>query len=329
MTSDPDQSSAQVPVYASTIVHSRSEAWCMCFAVGSGCHALIPADIAVCVVGGMGEQALAERMHRGRAAESQREARLSYPVAAARRRNRQRAPPARPPGFASASNPLNCEVLRYEATHVEHSPRQSSMLHDASQRSGHPDVARKMVVIWAYRNKHSPTATMYGPHISGRRPGSPLEFIYVDTLLEKHSADSHSSRVHILQYEVTAMDQSHGRRHVGLVGNDSATEDAARAYNQAADDYLAYADGDPKHLFSFEGHHAYADHQVWSVLDTKLRATAWPPEQPRSAFSMLARSGTWLRRLVTHARQLRILQHHGARLRCRPGANSCCAAYGT
>jgi hypothetical protein len=111
------------------------------------------------------------------------------------------------------------------------------------------------------------------------------------------------------------MDRSHGRRHVRLVRNDTATEDAARAYNQAADAYLGYADGDPKHLFSFEGHHAYADRQVWSVLDMKLRELRAAGTTSISILDAGCGPGTWLRRLVTHTRPpARILQHHCARL---------------
>jgi hypothetical protein len=33
-------------------------------------------------------------------------------------------------------------------------------------------------------------------------------------------------------------------------------ENIAAVHNQAGDDYVAYADGDPERLFSFEGMHA-------------------------------------------------------------------------
>lgn len=79
-----------------------------------------------------------------------------------------------------------------------------------------------------------------------------------------------------------------------------AAENVAAVYNQAGDDYAAYADGDPTQLFSFEGLHAYADRQVWALLETKLtelRASG-------SAVRILDAGcgpGTWLRRLVTRA----------------------------
>jgi hypothetical protein len=53
--------------------------------------------------------------------------------------------------------------------------------------------------------------------------------------------------------------------------DDAVAEHTARAYDQAAGGYLAYADGDPHRVFAFEGHHTYADRHVWSVLDEKLR----------------------------------------------------------
>ena len=63
-----------------------------------------------------------------------------------------------------------------------------------------------------------------------------------------------------------------GRRdtlNMGSVGN-IATDSIAKAYNQAGNDYVAYADGNPRQLFSFSGLHAYADRHVWSILETKL-----------------------------------------------------------
>jgi hypothetical protein len=89
-----------------------------------------------------------------------------------------------------------------------------------------------------------------------------------------------------------------------LARNDTATENAARVYNQAADAYLGYADGDPKHLFSFEGHHAYADRQVWSVLDTRLRELHAAGTTSISLLDAGCGPGTRLLRLVAHARRL-------------------------
>ena len=88
------------------------------------------------------------------------------------------------------------------------------------------------------------------------------------------------------------------------VVHDSAAANVAVAYNQAGGDYVAYADGDPTHLFAFNGLHAYADRQIWTVLEAKLthlRATG------ASSISILDAGcgpGTWLRRLVTRAHVL-------------------------
>jgi hypothetical protein len=54
-------------------------------------------------------------------------------------------------------------------------------------------------------------------------------------------------------------------RHSDPVVHDSAAANVAAAYNQAGGDYVAYADGDPTHLFAFNGLHAYADRQIWTV----------------------------------------------------------------
>jgi SAM-dependent methyltransferase len=100
------------------------------------------------------------------------------------------------------------------------------------------------------------------------------------------------------------MNRLQGRRHVGLVRNDVGVEDAASAYNRAADAYVRYADGDPRHLFSFEGHHAYADRLVWSVLETKLRDLRATGATSVTILDAGCGPGTWLRRLVTRAHLL-------------------------
>ena len=88
------------------------------------------------------------------------------------------------------------------------------------------------------------------------------------------------------------------------VAHDSAAAIVAAAYNQAGGDYVAYADGDPTHLFEFDGLHAYADRRLWTLLDAKLtdlRATS------ASSINILDAGcgpGTWLRRLVTRAHAL-------------------------
>src|SRR5580704_4257245 len=69
------------------------------------------------------------------------------------------------------------------------------------------------------------------------------------------------------------------------VGHDSAAANVAVAYNQAGGDYVAYADGDPTHLFAFNGLHAYADRRIWTVLEAKLthlRATGARPAAAKS-----------------------------------------------
>lgn len=56
----------------------------------------------------------------------------------------------------------------------------------------------------------------------------------------------------------------------GLAVASEATNDVADIYNQAGDDYITYADGDPSQPFAFDGMHAYADRCVWEVLERKL-----------------------------------------------------------
>jgi len=63
---------------------------------------------------------------------------------------------------------------------------------------------------------------------------------------------------------------SHRVGHSVLAVDNEATDDVADIYNQAGDDYVSYADGDPSRPFAFDGMHAYADRCVWAVLEKKL-----------------------------------------------------------
>jgi len=93
-------------------------------------------------------------------------------------------------------------------------------------------------------------------------------------------------------------------RDLGLLPGDGTATNAAAAYNQAGDDYVAYADGDPEHLFSFDGLHAYADRRLWSLLETKLNNLRATGVTSISVLDIGCGPGTWLRRVVTHARLL-------------------------
>ena len=45
--------------------------------------------------------------------------------------------------------------------------------------------------------------------------------------------------------------------------DERTAENVADIYNQAGDDYVAYADGDPTQPFAFDGMHASADVAAW------------------------------------------------------------------
>jgi SAM-dependent methyltransferase len=81
-------------------------------------------------------------------------------------------------------------------------------------------------------------------------------------------------------------------------------ESVATAYNRAGADYVAYADGDPANLFSFEGLHAYADRRLWSLFAAQLSKIRASGASVVSILDAGCGPGTWLRRLVTHAREL-------------------------
>ena len=78
----------------------------------------------------------------------------------------------------------------------------------------------------------------------------------------------------------------------------------ARAYNQAGDAYLTYADGDPANLFAFGGRYGYGDRTIWDLLDTRLQALHISGAETVRILDLGCGPGTWLRRVVTRARQL-------------------------
>jgi SAM-dependent methyltransferase len=85
------------------------------------------------------------------------------------------------------------------------------------------------------------------------------------------------------------------------VGHD---ENVADIYNQAGDDYIAYADGDPTQPFAFDGMHAYADRCVWALLERKLAELRASGANAVSFLDAGCGPGTWLRRLVIRAHAL-------------------------
>jgi SAM-dependent methyltransferase len=86
--------------------------------------------------------------------------------------------------------------------------------------------------------------------------------------------------------------------------DESPSANVAAVYNEAADDYAAYADGNPAQLFAFDGPHAYADRCVWSLLEAKLIALKAGGASQVSLLDAGCGPGTWLRRLVTRALEL-------------------------
>ncbi|HTC12097.1 MAG TPA: class I SAM-dependent methyltransferase [Acetobacteraceae bacterium] len=100
------------------------------------------------------------------------------------------------------------------------------------------------------------------------------------------------------------MNRSTARQYVTRIRQPPPVEDTATAYNQAADAYIAYADGDPDQLFAFKGPHAYADRRVWLVLAAKLHALRATGATSIHILDAGCGPGTWLRRLVLAAKAL-------------------------
>jgi len=94
---------------------------------------------------------------------------------------------------------------------------------------------------------------------------------------------------------------SNGDDHSVSVG---ATDEVATIYNQAGDEYVSYADGDPSQPFAFDGLHAYADRCVWAALEEKLADLRAEGASSVRLLDAGCGPGTWLRRLVLRARAL-------------------------
>jgi len=94
-------------------------------------------------------------------------------------------------------------------------------------------------------------------------------------------------------------------------------DDVANVYNQAGDDYVSYADGDPSQPFTFEGLHAYADRCVWTTLETKLTDLRATGASSVRFLDAGCGPGTWLRRLVLRAQALGLLALRDADLTSR------------
>jgi SAM-dependent methyltransferase len=100
------------------------------------------------------------------------------------------------------------------------------------------------------------------------------------------------------------MDTIPADRHYDPSIDEVAAENIATVYNRAGNSYIAYADGDPELLFSFEGPHAYADRYLWSVIEAKLLVLRAEGQSSVSILDAGCGPGTWLRRLVSRAKTL-------------------------
>jgi SAM-dependent methyltransferase len=99
--------------------------------------------------------------------------------------------------------------------------------------------------------------------------------------------------------------RAHARRHLAdLPLRDNAVTNAADAYNQAGDDYLAYADGTAKELYAFDGPYGYGDRQIWTLLEKKLVEIRSRGTDSVTILDAGCGPGTWLRRLVARAHAL-------------------------
>jgi SAM-dependent methyltransferase len=83
-----------------------------------------------------------------------------------------------------------------------------------------------------------------------------------------------------------------------------AHDEAARAYDAVADDYLRYADGSVEQLFAFDSRYAFADREVWHRIDAALVELRTQGREHIRILDLGSGPGTWLLRAALHARAL-------------------------
>ncbi|MEO8896391.1 MAG: class I SAM-dependent methyltransferase [Rhizomicrobium sp.] len=77
----------------------------------------------------------------------------------------------------------------------------------------------------------------------------------------------------------------------------------ANAYDRAGYRYAIYADGDLQKLFAFDGKYAHGDRKTWDAIEIALRGLRVRQDR-LTVLDLGCGPGTWLRRVVTRARQL-------------------------
>lgn len=107
-----------------------------------------------------------------------------------------------------------------------------------------------------------------------------------------------------LPVQASSMPASAANDHFSAGLAQDSVENVAAIYNDAGDDYAAYADGDPARPFTFGGLHSYADRHVWALLERKLSELKASGASAVRFLDAGCGPGTWLRRLVIHARSL-------------------------
>jgi len=89
---------------------------------------------------------------------------------------------------------------------------------------------------------------------------------------------------------------------------EAAPEDSqraiAKAYNEAGERYLNYADGSLARLYGFDSQYSFGDHQTWAAIEDRLHHLRLSGQRSLRLLDLGCGPGTWIRRAVDRAHQM-------------------------
>lgn len=89
-----------------------------------------------------------------------------------------------------------------------------------------------------------------------------------------------------------------------IAANSDRHPNVGADYDRAGERYCAYADGDLKRLYNFDGQYGFGDRETWGLIGQALHALRVKGVRELSVVDLGCGPGTWLRRIIDRARQM-------------------------